>query len=146
MTKFTYPDFRDAMRKHGEYANAMLMGLYTRYLNGDIAPCVAAVITPKNASTEPMPVACDSPTDVYAERPEVKNLADRMTQITQILEKHGQPMSLDQIATAMDFTVEHTRKIMLKMGAQNLVLVTQARVGRASQNRYSLAHDAGWRD
>jgi len=145
MTKLTYPDFRDAMRKHGEYTRARLDGLYMRYLNDDIAECVADALTPKPA-IQTVPVATVPPEVKANPRPEVQNFTNRVAQITKVLATHGQPMSLEQIATAMDFTVEHTRKIMLKMGARNLVLVSQVKVKRALQNRYSPVHDAGWRD
>ncbi|MFZ3193949.1 MAG: hypothetical protein WA154_12185 [Moraxellaceae bacterium] len=136
--KLTYTQFKDLVRKHGEYASAMLIGLYTRYLEGDLAQCVAEALTPNASPNQPTPaVIVPSLVVKTKQRPEAKNLADRFAQIRAILTKRGQPMNLDQIATAMDFTVSHTQKIMSKMVDQNLVLVTRAR-GQGMQYRYSL--------
>lgn len=131
------------MRKHGEYTNARLDGLYLRYLAGDVAQCVAEALTPNASPNKPTPaVIVPSLVVKTKQRPEAKNLADRISQIKAILRKHDQPMNLDQIATAMDFTVLHTQKIMSKMVSQNLVLVTRARVGQGLQYRYSLAKNS----
>jgi len=131
------------MRKCGEYTNARLDGLYLRYLEGDVAQCVAEALAPNASQNQPVPaVIVPSLVVKTKQRPEAKNLADRIAQIAAILGKRGQPMNLDQIATAMDFTVLHTQKIMSKMVSQNLVLVTRARVGQGLQYRYSLAENS----
>ncbi|MEC7121103.1 MAG: hypothetical protein VXW65_14545 [Pseudomonadota bacterium] len=144
--KLTYPAFREALRKHGEYSNAMLMGLYARYLAGDIAPCVAAVLTPKTAKKPEQVARRISPLSesVLTERQrkyEEKRLA-RKQKILQMLSRKA-PMDAYQIALELGIVPEYAMQILRQLKAEKLVLVRKASMARGgAKNMYSLSEKA----
>lgn len=144
--KISLFQFKLAMRKHGEYTNVLLDGLYLRYLAGDVTDDVAKAI----AGVKPVTEAEHNYTARFYKKPErdilldrerkrEADLAVRHQKILLVLKAHGKPMTNDEIAHEMGVVSEYAQRFLRQLESKNLVVVTRLRNGRHRKNMYSLA-------